>query len=129
MLFRSSGVTAFDEGQVGMVEPIVIEGSTAKFTLGGELDLKGETLNNEMIVTLPVTRTLPWYAAYSAIAAGPLSGVGVMIAQRVFEDQIDQMSSAKYRISGTIDSPDIEFVAIFDDKVAGKREEAVEAQP
>ncbi len=124
-----SGVTAFDKGQVGMVEPIVIEGSTAKFTLGGELDLKAETLNNEMIVTLPVTRTLPWYAAYSAIAAGPLSGVGVMIAQRVFEDQIDQMSSAKYRISGTLDSPDIEFVAIFDDKVAGKSEEAVEAQP
>ena len=38
---------------------------------------------------------------------------------KVFENQIDQMSSAKYRIGGTIDEPVIEFVAIFDDKVAG----------
>jgi len=67
---------------------------------------------------LPVGRTLPWYAAYSAIATGPLAGAGVMIAQKVFESQIDQMSSAKYRITGSIDEPDIEFIAIFDDKVA-----------
>ena len=113
-----SGVTSFNEGVVGVTDPIVIEGSSGRFTVGGSIDLNTGMLDNEMIVTLPVGRTLPWYAAYSAIATGPLAGAGVMIAQKVFESQIDQMSSAKYRITGSIDEPDIEFIAIFDDKVA-----------
>lgn len=119
-----SGVTSFDEGHIGVTEPIVIEGSSGRFTVGGELDLNTGLLDNEMIVTLPVTRTLPWYAAYSAIATGPLAGASVMIAQKVFENQIDQMSSAKYKISGSMDEPNIEFVAIFDDKVAEASPEA-----
>ena len=40
-----------------------------------------------------------------------------MLAQKVFEDQIDQFSSAKYKITGTIEEPEIEFVSIFDDSV------------
>ena len=40
-----------------------------------------------------------------------------MLAQRVFQDQIDQISSARYKITGTIEQPNIEFVAIFDDNV------------
>ena len=121
-----SGVTSFNEGRVAVVDPIVIEGSSGRFTIGGEVNLKTSSLDNEIIVTLPVSRTLPWYAAYSAIATGPLAGAGVMIAQKVFENQIDQMSSAKYKVSGSIDEPSIEFVAIFDDKVA---EVSVEPAP
>ena len=40
-----------------------------------------------------------------------------MLAQKVFENQINQMSSAKYKIGGTIEEPTIEFVTIFDDSV------------
>lgn len=112
-----SGTTVFNAGQVDVKERIVIDGSGGKFTVGGSLDLKSRTLDNDMIVTLPLNRTLPWYAAYSAIATGPLSGAGVMLAQLLFENQIDTMSSARYKIGGTIDEPDIEFVAIFDDDV------------
>jgi uncharacterized protein (TIGR02099 family) len=111
------GVLSFDEGAVDVQEPIVIHGSSGKFTVGGSMNLVSSTLDNDMIVTLPVGRTLPWYAAYSAIATGPLVGAGVMLAQKVFENQINQMSSAKYKISGTIDEPDIEFVTIFNDTV------------
>ena len=70
-----------------------------------------------MIVTLPVNRNLPWYAAYSAIAVGPLTGAGVFIAQRLFKKQINAISSAKYKITGTVDEPVIEFISIFDDTV------------
>ncbi len=114
-----TGTARFDTGKLSVTEPFRIEGSSGRFTVGGRVDLDSGELENEMIVTLPLRRTLPWYAAYSAIATGPLAGAGVMLAQKVFENQIDQMSSAKYRIGGTIDEPVIEFVAIFDDKVAG----------
>jgi len=112
-----SGVTWFERGEVDVKEPIVIDGSSGKFKVGGSVDLNSGSLDNDMIVTLPVGNTLPWYAAYSAIATGPLAGATVMLAQKVFENQIDQFSSAKYKITGTIEQPEIEFVAIFDDKV------------
>ena len=111
------GVISFDEGEVVVQEPIVINGSSGKFTVGGGMNIVSNTLDNDMIVTLPVGRTLPWYAAYSAIATGPLAGAGVMLAQKVFENQINQMSSAKYKITGTIEEPEIQFVTIFNDTV------------
>jgi uncharacterized protein YhdP len=111
------GVVAFDEGDLVVQEPVVIHGSSGKFTVGGSMNLVGGTLDNDMIVTLPVGRSLPWYAAYSAIATGPLAGAGVMLAQKVFENQINQMSSAKYKISGSIEEPDIQFVSIFNNSV------------
>ncbi len=70
-----------------------------------------------MIVTLPLGKNLPWYAAYSVIATGPLAGATVFIAQKVLKNQINQLSSAKYQIGGTIDDPDIRLITIFDDSV------------
>ena len=81
------------------------------------MDFVTGELDNDMIVTLPVGRSLPWYAAYSAIATGPLTGASVMLARKFFKDQIDQISSAKYKISGSIDKPSIDFVTIFNDSV------------
>lgn len=112
-----SGLTTFHNGSIEVTEPIVIESPGGTFKVAGTVNLETRALDNDMIVTLPVGRTLPWYAAYSAIATGPLAGASVLLAQKVFENQIDQMSSAKYKISGTIEEPDIEFVSIFDDKV------------
>ena len=111
------GVTSFDRGVITVQDPIVIDGSSGRFKVAGSVDLNNRTLDNDVIVTLPVGRTLPWYAAYSAIVTGPLAGAGVMLAQKVFQNQIDQISSAKYKISGTIEEPNIEFIAIFDDQV------------
>ncbi len=126
-----SGVTSFDRGEIDVKEPIIIDGSSGKFKVGGSMSLNSGTLDNDMIVTLPVGNTLPWYAAYSAIATGPLAGATVMLAQKVFEDQIDQFSSAKYKITGTIEQPEIEFVSIFNDEVRENQapEEPVPALP
>ncbi|MDZ7686847.1 MAG: AsmA-like C-terminal region-containing protein [Gammaproteobacteria bacterium] len=111
------GRVRLDKGMLRVVDPIVIVGSGSTFKVGGTVDLETTELDNDMIVTLPVSRNLPWYAAYSAIATGPLVGAGVWLAQKVFENQIDQMSSAKYKIEGTIDEPQVEFVSIFSDTV------------
>jgi uncharacterized protein YhdP len=118
-----SGTTKFSSGRIDIVDPIVIEASGSTFKIAGKVDLRDDTLDNDMIVTLPVNRNLPWYAAYSAIATGPVAGAGVWIAQQVFADQIDTISSAKYAISGTLDEPVIEFVSMFDDSVREAPEE------
>jgi len=111
------GKVGFNAGIVAVAESIVIESPGSKFKVGGTVNLLTSELDGDVIVTLPIGKSLPWYAAYSAIAAGPLVGAGVLLVQKVFENQIDQMSSAKYLITGTIEDPDIQFSAIFNDTV------------
>jgi len=112
-----SGVSRFSHGLVDVVDPLVIEGSSSIFKVAGQMDLESEVIDSDMVVTLPVNRNLPWYAAYTAFVVGPLTGAGVFLAQKLFKNQIDTMSSAKYKITGTIDEPLIEFVSIFDASV------------
>jgi len=126
------GSTRLDEGKVSVVDPIVITGSGSTLKVGGSLNLNTGKLDNDLIITLPVSRNLPWYAAYSAIATGPLAGAGVWLAQKVFGSQIDQMSSAKYKITGTLDDPHIDFVTIFNDRVresSAEPKDATDAEP
>ena len=72
-----------------------------------------QSLDNEMIVTLPVTKGLPWYAAYIALA-NPLAGLGVLVGERVLRKPLEQFSSAKYEIGGTLDDPELKFVGVWD---------------
>ena len=71
-------------------------------------------LDNDLIVTLPLNKNLPWYAAYSAVATGPLVGAGVFLAQKVFKKQIDELTSLKYEVSGTFSEPNVQFLSMFD---------------
>ena len=106
------GTGALDEGVLSFVEPMEIHGPSSDFKINGTVDLADGTLNNEMIVTLPLSSSLPWYAVWLA-ASQPVSAVGVLVGRELFKDQIDTLSSAKYRITGTIEEPNAEFVDIF----------------
>ena len=114
---KVTGSTNYSKGKISILEPIVVEGSTSNFKIAGNADLNTRELDNDMIVTLRVSKNLPWYAAYSAIATGPLAGLGVLLAQRVLKSQINQVSSAKYTVSGTIESPKIELDSLFNDNI------------
>lgn len=114
---KVEGETRFSTGIIDVVEPIKIEGSGSTFKVAGRIDLDSLELDSDMVVTLPLQRNLPWYAAYSAFATGPLTGAGVFLVQQLFQNQINAISSAKYKISGTMDEPIIEFVTFFSDSV------------
>ena len=110
---KISGRMQFAAGQLSFPETLQVEGPGSEFRLGGSVNLASGSLSNDMIVTLPLSRTLPWYAAYAAFA-NPLAGAGLFVAERLLRDQINQFSSAKYHISGTIDEPLVSFVSVFD---------------
>jgi len=112
--FDELGATiALDEGQLEFVEPMEVEGTGSSFRVTGSVNLASGVLDNEMIVTLPVSQSLPWYAAYVALA-NPLAGVGLLVGERVFRKPLEQFSSARYRIGGTLEEPDVKFVSVFD---------------
>jgi uncharacterized protein YhdP len=76
------------------------------------VDLRSGELDAQMIVTLPVSDSLPWYAAYLTFV-NPLAGLGVALGERVFRKPIERMSSAKFEVSGPLDDPEVVFSELF----------------
>ncbi len=103
----------FEDGMLRLSEPALVEGTGSKLRITGVVDLTTWALDNEVVLTLPVSRSLPWYAAYAALA-NPLAGAGVLLAERLLRDQLDSFSSARYHVTGTLDDPKLTFVNIFD---------------
>ena len=107
--------TRFDNGLLTFVEPAKVKGSGSDFKFGGSVDLVDGIMNdNEMIVTLPVSDSLPWYAVYISLA-NPVAAAAVLAGQQVLKKQIKQMSSAKYQISGPWEDPEVKLVGIWND--------------
>lgn len=104
--------TRFDDGTLTFLEPAKVSGSGSDFKIGGSVNLVDGIMNdNEMIVTLPVSDTLPWLAVMSL--ANPAAAVMVLAGQQVLKQQIKQFSSAKYQISGSWDDPEVKLVGIW----------------
>ena len=119
---RIEGEIHFDEGQALLQSPLEIKGPGSAIRVVGTVDLETGALDNEMIVTLPVGRTLPWYAAYTVLAANPLAGAGVIVAQRLLKNQLEQLASAKYTVTGTLEAPEVNFVEMFNTEMEGPDE-------
>lgn len=93
------------------VADLQIDGAASAFSFTGVSNLDEGEVNGELVVTLPVANNLPWVAA---LAGGLPVAAGVFVVSKVFEKQVNQMSSAVYGISGDIDSPEVEFRRLFD---------------
>lgn len=103
-------------GDLRFRSPMEVQGTGSSFRLSGTVDLNTGALANDMVVTLPLTKGLPWYAAYVAIA-NPLAGLGVLVGERVLRKPLEQFSSARYRVTGTLDAPKARLVSIFDNEM------------
>lgn len=102
-----------DDGLLTFREPMEVKGTGSRFRVSGSVNLETGSLDNDMVVTLPVSQSLPWYAAYVALA-NPLAGLGVLVGERMLRKPLEQFSSAKYHIGGTLDEPELNFVSVFD---------------
>jgi len=106
-------LTALDDGTLTFVQPLEVDGTGGDFKVNGRIDLANGQLDNEMVVTLPVNKSLPWLGAYLALA-NPVVGIGVLVGERILRKPIKELSSAKYRITGNTDDPKLELVSVFD---------------
>ncbi len=79
-----------------------IDGSAAKVTMKGSVDLNGETqdLRVRILPTLGDSVSL-----LGAFAAGPAAGIGSLLINKVLGDPLDKLASFEYNVSGTWDDP------------------------
>ena len=110
---RLSATVQVGQEEMVFTERMVLESPSSSFELGGRVNLRSEILDNEMIVTLPVSNSLPWYGAYLALA-NPVAGLGVMLGEQILRKPIQQFSSAKFAITGTLEDPQVKFVSLWD---------------
>ena len=100
-------------GQLTLLDRMHVKSSSSDFQIAGSVDLEAGLLNNEMIVTLPVSDSLPWYGVYLGLA-NPLAGLGVIIGERVLRKPLEAFSSAKFEVRGTLDEPEVKFLGLWD---------------
>ncbi|MCP4173656.1 MAG: hypothetical protein GY758_23115, partial [Fuerstiella sp.] len=103
------GRVELGKGQL-RVESIDVKGRSSRFQFSGTGDVADQTLTGEMMVTLPVANNLPWIAA---LAGGLPVAAGVFVMSKVFESQMNTLSSAAYELSGTWADPKVQFSRIF----------------
>jgi len=101
---RFGGRLLVESGLVSISKPIELKGPSSRFHLTGGANLRDRTIDAELLATLPLGSNLPWVAA---LAGGPAVAAGVYVASRLFEEQMGRFSSARYRVSGTLDAPDV----------------------
>jgi hypothetical protein len=87
-----------------------VHGSSS-FQFSGVSDVANQSLQGELVATLPVANNLPWVAA---LAASLPIAAGVFIVSKVFNKQMNRLSSAVYSIGGSWDEPIVRFDRIFD---------------
>lgn len=110
-----SGRVELEPGSLIISRPLEIEGPSSTVRLAGSVDLATLEVDSNMVLTLSVDRNLPWFAA---LASGSLVGLKVFLAQKLLLDRpIGLVTSARYRISGTLENPDIELAEMFSDRM------------
>ncbi|MEQ8691663.1 MAG: AsmA-like C-terminal region-containing protein [Pseudomonadales bacterium] len=102
-----------ENGTLRFLDRMEVESKSSNFQIGGQVNLRSGVLDNEMIVTLPVSDSLPWYGVYLAIA-NPLAGLGVLVGERVLRKPLRAFSTAKFEVKGTLDEPEVNFVSLWD---------------
>ncbi len=110
------GGLQFSEGVMAFDAPIEVSLPSGKMRLMGQANLLTETVDARLVATLPVGTNLPWIAA---LAGGLPAAAGVYLTGKLFEKQVDRMSSFSYKITGPLDEPEIQVDRIFSDKTDG----------
>mgnify|MGYP005724632945 FL=1 len=105
-----SGRFAFDQGVAQLVEPLQMQMPSGRMSMAGRFDLMQETLDGQLVATLPVATNLPWVGA---LMGGLPAALGVYLTGKVLERQVNRLSSISYSLSGDWDDIEVDVDKIF----------------
>ena len=81
-----------------------IEGSSAKVTMQGQVDLDRETQNLRIRILPTVGNSVSLLGAF---AAGPAVGVGTFLVNKLLREPLDKLASFEYNVTGTWADPNV----------------------
>ena len=80
-----------------------IDGSSAKVTMSGQVDLNRETQN----LRIHILPTVGNSVSLLGFAAGPVVGVGTFIVNKILREPLDKLVSFEYNVAGTWSNPSV----------------------
>ena len=96
-------------------DPLIFKSGSSEFKWTGQIKKsdKGslDEIDLEVVMTLPLKEYLP---AYALILGGPVTAGVVYIAGKAFQRNLDQLSSGKWFIKGTLKEPKTDFEGWFE---------------
>ena len=89
---------------VMQTDDLHIDGSSAKVTMKGQINLNDETQNLRVEVLPALGSSI---SMLSAFAAGPVVGIGTLIVSKVLGNPLDKLMSYEYNITGPWSNPNV----------------------
>jgi len=84
-----------------------MRGAAARVAMTGDIDLASETQNLRLRV-VPSLGDSAATAATLLLKINPITGLGAMLAQRIFKDPLGQLFAFEYTVTGTWKDPKVE---------------------
>ncbi|MEM0955316.1 MAG: AsmA-like C-terminal region-containing protein, partial [Pseudomonadota bacterium] len=106
------GDLRFQAGHID-VPNIDVRSRSSRLQFAGIAEAASETVEGELVATLPIASNLPWVFA---LVSGLPAAAGVYVVSKLFDDQMDRFSSAVYSVDGDWADPKVSFERIFDNK-------------
>lgn len=98
-----NGNAAIKDGVIN-TQDFHIDGSAAKVTLTGNVDLNQETQQLQVRVMPTIGNSM---SVIGAFAINPAVGIGSLIANKILGNPLDKLVSFEYNVSGTWKDPDV----------------------
>ena len=120
-----TGRLYFDKQMVHLNEdtPLQVDTTSADLQMIGDIDLAKQTVDSQVIATLPLAGNL---AVAAALTAGLPAAVGVYVVGKLFKEQVNDLASVRYTMKGTWDDPKLEVDKVFESRTKSRAHEAVE---
>ncbi|MCH8533201.1 MAG: hypothetical protein LAT65_20345 [Saccharospirillum sp.] len=117
------GELLFDRGFARVGEQLIIDGPATKFRFSGDADLVRDTLDVDMVMTVPLSSTFPLVALLAGVS--PQAAAAIYVTERVFNNELERLSSARMHVTGTLDSPEVRFYRVYDASGTGGQNPSV----
>ncbi|MEP4544986.1 MAG: AsmA-like C-terminal region-containing protein [Saccharospirillum sp.] len=106
------GELLFDRGFARVGDRLLIDGPSTKFRFSGDADLVRDVLDVDMVMTVPLSSTFPLVALLAGVT--PQAAAAIYVTERVFNNELERLSSARMHVTGSLEAPELRFYRVFD---------------
>lgn len=99
----SAGIQ-LEDGLMTFIDPLTIEGPSARLDLSGIVDTRSGILDSDLQVRIPLHKGLQT-AATTLAAINPPATVSLLLGTWLISEPIKALLTANYEITGTLDNP------------------------
>lgn len=113
---RVRGDFVLDEGVLTTLTPVDARLTSGRMRFDGQVDLNEDTVDAQLVATLPLRENMTWV---TGLVAGLPAAAGVWLIGKLFEEEVDNLTSVSYRITGDLEDPDVRTERVLESTIGG----------